>query len=643
MNNKIDLTGLFPNFRSVSIPPETAEELSALFFSILVVIFIFFILVTIRAFLKSLRQVSWLTNLLKNEEKSTLQLNREKFKEESNKVRHRHQGGHLWLEFDETLISVGQGTSAKLHNTLEASHFFNSSTLASGITESRMLAAVPGFLTAFGVIGTFVGLQLGLAELNIGNEVPIKEMKSGLAGVINGAKIAFKTSVWGVTLSVLFNIFEKGLEKKVRTEIHKLQTRIDGLFPRLSGEHQLHRIAEDGQQTRESLQGLGEKIGEKLQESLVETVKVIQGGLEASLEKIMGPAINKLVDETSGGNQKALESLVDNFLNRFGELGDSQRDAMDQASHKVSDALGSLSSSMSTFLDRLEVSQGNSADRENELITTISEQVTQLVDHSNEQRTILTEFVENQLSGLSEVFQERERSALERDQRRQEIFTEQSNTIKSSTEALFKRVEEGLDTQLTASGLIIEQGNVLQASIDDSVKANTLASENLRLSANEINSASREIRTLGSHLMNTGNSLSDAITKAVESTAELAHQNKLSSELINQQREHLIEDRQQFSQTIERLQSLINSADSSFDKMREHQGSFLEELKGNVSELANQMTNLLKDYADRANSQTERHLGVWSEHTTNYAAAMNSAAQALSSVVDEIEDKLGGK
>jgi t-SNARE complex subunit (syntaxin) len=88
------------------------------------------------------------------------------------------------------------------------------------------------------------------------------------------------------------------------------------------------------------------------------------------------------------------------------------------------------------------------------------------------------------------------------------------------------------------------------------------------------------------------------------------------------------------------LESLINSADSTFDKMRDHQNAFLNELKGNVNDLANQMTDLLSDYAKQANTQTERHLGVWAEHTTNYAQQMNSAAQALSSVVDEIEDKL---
>ena len=163
----------------------------------------------------------------------------------------------------------------------------------------------------------------------------------------------------------------------------------------------------------------------------------------------------------------------------------------------------------------------------------------------------------------------------------------------------------------------------------------------LKVSSNEINSASQEIKVLGSHLMNAGNSLSGSIDKAVESTSGLAKQNELTSELIKQQREQLVEAKQQFVQAIESLQSLTNSADSSFEKMREYQGVFLSELKTNVNDLANQMTSLLKDYADQANAQTTDHLGIWAKHTTNYAVQMNQAAQALSSVVDEIEIKLG--
>lgn len=82
-----------------------------------------------------------------------------------------------------------------------------------------MIAVVPGFLTALGVIGTFVGLQLGLSDLNIAGNVDVNEMKNGVAGVINGAKIAFMTSVWAcysvLHLISLRRYLSKLLERKL--------------------------------------------------------------------------------------------------------------------------------------------------------------------------------------------------------------------------------------------------------------------------------------------------------------------------------------------------------------------------------------------------------------------------------------------
>lgn len=545
------------------------------------------------------------------------------------------------MEFDETLIEVETEDGLILHNTFDADYFFNASSLAREITENRLLAAVPGFLTAIGVVGTFVGLQLGLSELNIGNNADVSEMKAGIAHVISGAKIAFMTSVWGVFLSVVFNFFEKFLESGVRRRIHKLQTRIDKIFPRLSAEYQLQRIANDGQQSRESLQGLAERIGEKMQESLYEVRDGIKEGLIESLEKIMAPAINKLVDETTNGNQHALDSLIENFISKFGELGSEQRNAMDLASQNVSDALGSLDTSMSTFLEKLEVSQGDSANREKELVETIATQVAQIESHSIEQSKLLTGFVEDQLGRLSKNFDERDIIAARRDEQRQSAFLEQSESMKAGTEALLERINDGLQTQLEASTSLVKQGKLLQAGIDESVKANLKASTSLASSSNELKAASQEMKVFGTQIKEAGNGLAVAVKNAVDSTSDLAQKNERIGDLLEKQREQLVEDQKLFLSATEKLQSLIQLADSSFDKMRDHQDQYLNALKTNVSELAEQMTDLLGEYASQANAQTSEHLGVWAKHTTNYAAQMNSATQALSSVVDEIEEKLG--
>lgn len=173
MDNVIDLSGLLPSFSSIGNVPLTAEQLSALFLTLLLMMFFGFLLLSIYSLVISLRQTSWVSDLLKNETLTTIISNREELVEKARQTD--HQGGHLWREFDETLIEVEHNGSVQLRNILDSHHFFNSATLARGITESRMLAAVPGFLTAAGVIGTFVGLQLGLSELNIGNDVEVKK------------------------------------------------------------------------------------------------------------------------------------------------------------------------------------------------------------------------------------------------------------------------------------------------------------------------------------------------------------------------------------------------------------------------------------------------------------------------------------
>jgi len=571
-----DFTMLWPNFSSITFSlPETAEQLSALFVVILFVLFSCFLIKSIFSYLKARTKRKFLSELLQYETPHSVTSNRQGFIEKTEKVT--HSAGHLWLEFDKTLLEIGEGEDCQLHSTLEAQHFFNSSTLAAGITESRMLAAVPGFLTAVGVIGTFVGLQLGLSGLNLGNNADIAVMKEGIGIVISGAKTAFLTSVWGVFLSVFFNFIEKGLEGQTRSKIHELQTQIDELFPRLNPDSLFLNIEKDGKESRETLQGLAEKIGEKMQESLLHVSEVMQKAIQDGIEGVMtGP-----MEDTANKSQEALESLIKKFLKEFGKLGGEQAQAMNLASQELTEAIQSLNSSMTQFLENLDRSQSN----------------------ASKERKI------------------------------------EAEEARKSTEGWLEDVKGVLGTQLKDSSTLVLQIQQLQSSIDQSVKSNMSSSVHLKASANELKTASQEMKVFGIQIKNVGKGLSDSLINAVDSTSNLAHQNQTSSELIKKQRVQLLEHQEQFAQTVVQLQSLIQSADSTFGKMQGHQNKFLSDLKENVSELSKQMTQLLTDYAEQANSQTTQHLAEWSKGTTNYATQMNSAVQALSNVVDEIEDK----
>ena len=700
MKSNLNLGSLWPDLSNLSaIPPQTSEQLSAQFVVFLWIVTGIFLFISFAALMRSLKRVNWLNKLLNLVEIDNPASVREDLitKAEENSV------GHLWLEFDETLLEVkGSDDVIRLYNTFDADYFFNTSSLAGGSTENRMIAAVPGFLTAIGVIGTFVGLQLGLSDLNIAGNVDVNEMKDGIAGVINGAKIAFMTSVWGVLLSVIFNFTEKSFEQVIRKKVHKLQNRIDRIFPRLSAEAQLQCIANDSQQSRESLQGLAEKIGEKMQESLIKATDGIQKGLETSLEKIMAPAINKLVDETSDGNQKALESVLQSFMDGFGQQGEEQRLAMDSASTNVHKTLESMSVSLDAFVNKLDAQQSASSEREKELISSISVQVSELVTQGNEQKRMLTEFVEKQVSNMGEQLTSREIAASKREQKlassmettikelvdnvsgqskvltdfvnnqvgtltetfsrrdeqssqmekeRNEIFVGQTRAMKSGTDELLAQVKVSIESQQSASYNILQQGKQLQNSIESSVSASARATESMQKSAIELRNAADSMGVFGSNIKDAGNKLSGAVTEAVNSTKDLAMQNQLSSVRIESLRDQLIEDTGKFSDIAHQINNMLKTANESFDTLKLTQTHFLSEqknnlsiltaeMKKNVSELSDQMSTLLEDYATEANGQTTEHLKIWANSSTQYATQMNNAVQAISNVVDEIQNKV---
>ncbi len=685
----LKLSWLLPDFANFQLIPDSAQQLSALFVAVLLVVTFFFIIKSLFSYLGAVRRVGWLRKKLNGLSEDTVLEHRNDLAEAAEQQK--DTIGHLWLEFDETLVEVKKSDRLYLYNILDAAHFFNSSTLAKGITENRLIAAVPGFLTAIGVIGTFVGLQLGLSELNISAGVSVDEMKSGVSAVINGAKIAFLTSVWGVSLSVFFNFIEKLLEQSIRRKISALQNQIDDIFPRLSAEAQLQEISYNSSQSRESLQGLAEKIGEKMQESLVQATQGIQAGLEASLEKIMAPAINKLVNETSEGNQKALEELISKFMDGFGAQGAEQRQSMEQASDKVNAAVTGMNSTMEAFIKRLEASQDASSEREKQLIETISSQVSTLVDQSSNQGRMLTQFLDDQVSRIGSQLEERERASSEReknlsdnltsqvgqitakvaeqgdkmasfvndqlsglvssmderDQRVAAIEKERSDAIHRqveevgrSTTELLSSIETSIQNQQSAANAILEQGRVLQQSVESSIHANAEATSGMRESAKELRTAADNMNVLSSHIRDAGNKLSGAISEAVDSTKDLAEQNHQSAKRIESLRDELVTSISQFKELANQIDQMIENVDGTFNTLKSTQKEFLSEQKQHVTDLSKQVATLLADYAQQANSQTAEHLKIWSESTTQYAEQMNNAARALSSVVDEIEDKV---
>lgn len=81
---------------------------------------------------------------------------------------------------------------------------YMSVSLVNQIVRKGICEAVPGFSTGIGILGTFLGLMLGLKNFNLGTDY--ETVQESIMVLINGIKTAFLTSIYGVIYSIVFSL-----------------------------------------------------------------------------------------------------------------------------------------------------------------------------------------------------------------------------------------------------------------------------------------------------------------------------------------------------------------------------------------------------------------------------------------------------
>lgn len=84
--------------------------------------------------------------------------------------------------------------------------FINNDYIIQNVANCHVSEAIPGIMTGLGILGTFVGLTIGLEGFNAEST---QAMTASIEPLIIGIKTAFYTSIAGVFLSVCYNLIYK--------------------------------------------------------------------------------------------------------------------------------------------------------------------------------------------------------------------------------------------------------------------------------------------------------------------------------------------------------------------------------------------------------------------------------------------------
>ena len=272
--------------------------------------------------------------------------------------------GHAWREFCETLIFPKENKEGQvIRNTHQSAVYFNEHSLVSERMNIRFYQAFPNFLTGAGILGTFVGLfcaiLLATDDLAAGKQ-------EGVATMLNGAALAFLTSIAGILSSIVFSAAEKKrmhtLQKTIARWNHVLDERLELVtLETLSAEYleetkrqtvQLEKFNTDLAVSIAS--ALDEKMAGRLTpglEKLIETVEGLRGDRAETNHEILQKMVSEFKSSLSGAAESEMTSTV-NTLHQVNQVLESTMTKMSDGQRTFEEATGRMAADVEKAIQR---------------------------------------------------------------------------------------------------------------------------------------------------------------------------------------------------------------------------------------------------------------------------------------------------
>lgn len=260
--------------------------------------------------------------------------------------------GLPWMEFVETLILPAPGSDEPIRNTREVSRDLNDQTIVFPKLSVGWHLSVPNLLTGIGILGTFIGLAAGVGAASSGlTSGDSDTITQSLLQLLNGAALAFWTSIVGILCSLMFLVWERVVSRQCHMALDGWIMALESCLLRVTMEDLALQNLQQAEQTTTQLkkfntdlifsieQALEEKIAGRLSpqlEQILEAFKGFRADRSTDSAAVIGDAIEKFtaaLHEQAGSQFDRLEATVkglDQALKDSSEeLAETQRAAQE--------------------------------------------------------------------------------------------------------------------------------------------------------------------------------------------------------------------------------------------------------------------------------------------------------------------------
>ncbi len=465
------------------------------------------------------------------------------------------------------------------------------SVLSAAEVNVNAMSAAAGILVGIGVLGTFIGLTVGLSDIDLTQikENP-DELINGVSTLIAGMKTAFLTSVAGMFLSTVYTLAEKSCFNTLKKRCLDISENLDNKYYISDLEKQ-------------------EIISERQKNDLVDQVKVIVGELNRNF---------------SATDDQGRDLTIGNMLRDVKSSCEKQRSMIEGVMEEFYDRLsdGLRESALQPLMEKLD-----------ELTKAIQ----------NPAASMASSVGEDLRKSILEMIDELKKSVSDATTQRLETFGKQldkvSGTLESLPDALSKMTGEmkGNMDQMTLQ-MKTMQGQTNQAGenlVSQQERLNGQSAAIMEEFKKNVQETQKTIEKV-SNLLSDFNRLQNTTDSALEKLNDASEKVDDSIKNLSYTQDNLTKTftdlHQETEQAFEHIREELNH---SKDISAQYASEF-SSISGSLDKVYREMNEGLNTYTENVKKGTEDFLNTYTKTVTKIAESLTNSYGELSDTLDKM-------
>lgn len=372
----------------------------------------------------------------------------------------------IWRKYQRTLISIPGKDGLEKYSTVESESYFSVAAFTEGM-KGGLWSGLAGTFTGIGILGTFIGLTIGLAGVDTSST---GALSSSISGLLGGMSTAFVTSIFGIVSAIVFGVWHSQNMKRFGDAVSRFTDALDQVFIRKSVEEILLEELAESRAQRAAM----EQLSTDMAISICDHLPDVLDQLAEKMDSAMKGNLDTMLVGLSERQDKQTEQLMQISSNTsslvsggFDQLGDVLKKGVGQGAEELGNSLKNLSSDIASLAegirDILDRSTKASSEANQKTLDALNEAISKMNETMEGMANKQTEETDKNIQRMTALMEEMKTTM-------KDIFDEMAASAKEQRTEIGKIAKDSADQTKENLGAINASVKELMAEIADQMQ-----------------------------------------------------------------------------------------------------------------------------------------------------------------------------